>query len=454
MNKKNTVIRVNITDLNPDGNGVGRTEDGRVVFVPLTAPGDVCEAKVIKESKGYLVARLEKLIAPSPYRIEPDCAVFNKCGGCSFRHITYEKEKELKESMVRNAFLRIAGIDVKVNPLISVNNTHYRNKVQYPITENECGSLTFGFYARHSHRVIAHECCLLQDDVFSGIASRLIYIFTEKGLSAYNEQSGKGLLRHIYIRKTITDEISVCVVVNGDNIPDGKRIAQLIQADFPQIRSFFVNINKKKSNVILGDKNILISGQSHITDILCGRSFELSPNSFFQVNNRAAEKLYEKAAEYAALEKADILLDLYCGTGSVGLCIAENENPLCGAEIVEEAVKNAKNNAVNNGRSEDNTLFVCGDAKIGITECRKHLGDPSVIVVDPPRKGLNPDLITDIASARPKRIVYISCNPATLARDTSLFAYQGYRPEEATPFDLFPRTGHVECCVLMSRVKE
>ncbi|PKM63260.1 MAG: 23S rRNA (uracil(1939)-C(5))-methyltransferase RlmD [Firmicutes bacterium HGW-Firmicutes-21] len=452
MSEKNSVLQINITDLNPDGNGVGRTDTGRVVFVPLTAPGDTCEVKVIKESSGYLVARLERLITPSPDRIEPLCAVYNRCGGCSYGHITYEKEKKLKEDMVRNAFLRIAGTQVKVNPLVSVNSERYRNKVQYPITCTD-GTPVFGYYARHSHRVIPHNGCLLQDGIFYDIADRLTGIFTEKIFSAYNEESGKGLLKHIYLRKTRAGDISVCVVINADMLPDARSIADRIRDDFPCIRSFFININKKRSNVILGERNILISGEPYLTDTLCGKHFSLSPSSFFQVNSEAAEKLYEKAAEYAALEKDDILLDLYCGAGTIGLCIAGNENKLCGVEIVREAAENAKNNAFANGRSEKNTLFVCGDAKIGITECKKRFGSPSVIVVDPPRKGLTPELIADITATAPKRVVYISCNPATLARDTALFMEKGYTPIEATPFDLFPRTGHVETVVLITRVE-
>lgn len=452
MSKKNTLVKIKITDLNPDGNGVGRTDDGIVVFVPLTAPGDVCEAKIIKEHKKYLVGRLERLIDPSPDRIEPSCSVFNKCGGCSYGHITYEKEKKLKEDMVRNAFLRIAGIDVKVNPLISVNSDHYRNKVQYPVAFQD-GSLVFGYYARRSHRVVPHEGCLLQDDIFYNLAKRLTCIFDEKGFSAYDEKSGKGLIRHIYLRKTSLGEICVCIIVNADILPKAKQISEEIMSEFPQVKSFFVNINKKKSNVILGKKNVLISGEPYITEVLCGKRFLLSPSSFFQVNSRAAEKLYEKAAEYAALKENDILLDLYCGTGTIGICMAGEENKLCGVEIVEEAIENAKQNAVNNRRNDKNTFFVCGDAVNGIEECKNKFGNPTVIVADPPRKGLTPELINDITEAEPKRVVYLSCNPATLARDIAIFAEKGYQPKEATPFDLFPRTGHVETIVLMSRAK-
>lgn len=453
MSEKNTILKLSITDLNPDGNGVGRTDTGRVVFVPLAAPGDECEVKIIKEHPSYLIGRLEKIITPSSDRIQPKCPVYNRCGGCSYGHITYEKEKQLKEATVRIAFLRIGGMDVKLNPIISVNSEGYRNKVQYPVAY-ENNSMIFGYYARHSHKVIPHDGCLLQDGIFYDIAKRLTEIFEEKGFSAYNEESGKGLIRHIYLRTTRASEVCVCIIINADNLPDINKISEVMLADFPQIKSFFVNINKKKTNVILGDKNILISGAPFITDVLCGKRFSLSPASFFQVNSEAAEKLYEKAAEYASLEDGDILLDLYCGTGTIGLCIAGENNPLCGVEIVKEAVVNAKQNAYINGRSEKNTLFVCGDAEIGISESKKRFGIPKVIVVDPPRKGLTPKLIDDIVSANPERVVYISCNPATLARDTALFAQKAYKPLEATPFDLFPRTGHVETVVLMSRVEK
>lgn len=450
MEEKNKVFAIKITDLNPDGNGVGRTDTGRVVFVPLTAPGDFCEVKVIKEYPGYLVARLEKIIEPSPDRIPPSCPVYNKCGGCSYGHITYEKEKQLKEEMVRSAFRHIAGMEVTVNPLVSVNQERYRNKVQYPVTKED--SFVFGYYARHSHRVVPHKDCLLQDGLFCDIAESLCELFEEKGFSAYNEANGSGLIRHIYIRKTRVGETCVCVVINADAMPHQKEIAAQILARFPQVKSFFININKQKSNVILGDRNVLVAGEPFITEVLCGKRFSLSPSSFFQVNSDAAEKLYEKAAEYAALSEGDTLLDLYCGTGTIGLCIAGENNPLCGVEIVSEAIENAKHNAAANGRREENTLFLCGDAVNGMTECKKHFGKPSVVVVDPPRKGLDKNLISDIASAEPKRVVYISCNPATLARDTKLFAEKGYLPQEATPFDMFPRTGHVESCVLITKL--
>jgi len=461
MSEKNSLIQINITDLNPDGNGVGRTDTGRVVFVPLTAPGDVCEVKIIKENSSFFVARLERIITPSPDRIEPECAVYNKCGGCSYGHITYEKEKILKEAMVRNAFLRIAGIEVKVNPLISINSSCYRNKVQYPISSDNNSQanitqtkspLIFGYYARHSHKVIPHSNCMLQDDIFYDIAHNLTRIFEGKGFSAYNEESGKGLIRHIYLRKTRSGDVAVCIVINADSLPDSKQIAETIRAQFPQIKSFFININKKKNNVILGERNILISGEPFITDVMCGKRFSLSPSSFFQVNSDTAEKLYEKAAEYAALGENNILLDLYCGTGTIGLCIAGENNLICGVEIVKEAIENAKENAVINGRDLDKTLFVCADAQNGISECKKRFGSPRVIIADPPRKGLTPELINNIVSVKTERIVYISCNPATLARDTAIFVTKGYHPIEATPFDLFPRTGHVECVVLMTRV--
>ncbi|HAN22148.1 MAG: 23S rRNA (uracil-5-)-methyltransferase RumA [Clostridiales bacterium GWF2_36_10] len=453
MSEKNTVINLKITDLNPDGNGIGRTDTNRVVFVPLTAPGDECEVKIIKECTGYLIARLERIISPSPNRIEPECPVYNRCGGCSYGHVTYEQEKKLKEDIVRNAFLRIAGMEVKINPLVSVNNEFYRNKVQYPVaTENN--SLIFGYYARHSHKVIPHNGCMLQDSVFYNISKKLTEIFEAKGFSTYNEESGKGLVRHIYLRKTRSGDVCVCIVINADMLPDARIISDSICTEFPQIKSFFVNINKMKTNVILGEKNVLISGSPFITDVLCGKRFTLSPSSFFQVNSDAAEKLYEKAAGYASLGEGDVVLDLYCGTGTIGLCIAGESNQLCGVEIIKEAVDNAKQNAIINGRSEKNTLFICGDAEKGISECKKRFGKPNVIIVDPPRKGLTPELIDDIVNSNPDRVVYISCNPATLARDIKIFSDKGYKTSEATPFDLFPRTGHVESCVLLERRKD
>ncbi len=450
---KNTTIQLKITDIQPDGNGVGRTPEGIVVFVPLTAPGDVCEVLIIKETRGYLIGKLLRIITPSPDRVTPDCEVFNTCGGCTFRHMSYDSEKRIKHSIVDNAFSRIAGMQVPVMQLLSVNQDKYRNKVIYPIGQDMAGGLEFGFYARRSHRIVPHDICLLQEDIFAGIAKDFVKLCQDNKIPGYDEAKGTGVLRHLQLRKTSTDEVSVCVVINAQELPKADIIVKALTEKYPEIKSFVININIKRGNTVLGDKTNVIWGDPFITEELMGKRFRLSATSFFQVNTKGAEILYKKASEYAQLSPGEILLDLYCGTGAIGICIAGEDNPLCGVEIVKDAVINAKENALLNGRSEENTLFLQGDAKDGIKECKKHFGSPDVVVVDPPRKGLNNELIGNIVEAEPKRVVYISCNPATLARDVAVFVQSGFEVREVTPVDLFPRTGHVECVALMSRIE-
>ena len=447
---KNDIITLEIIDITPEGFGVGR-HDGKVVFVADTAVGDKIEGLVLKELKNRTFAKLQKILEPSPDRITSDCDISQKCGGCSFRHISYDSELKLKQSFVKNALNRIGNIDIKVNETVFRNPERYRNKVQYPFGRDENGNCIFGYYARRSHRIVRHGDCPLQDGIFTEIAQVCAETANRMFLRAYDEESGKGVLRHIVMRKNRKGEISVCIVA-AENHKKIKSLSESLASEFPEITGIHLNINKRRDNVIFGEETVCLWGNEALTDVLCGKTFEISPRAFYQVNAEMAEKLYTRARELAEPQKeGGIILDLYCGAGTIGIAVAGENDKLCGVEIIEAAIENAKKNAVLNGRSEENTLFVCGDAAVGVSECRKRFGNPNTIIVDPPRKGLEKNVIETVVSAKPEKIVYISCDPATLARDCAIFAESGYIAEEATPFDLFPRTGHVETIVCLKK---
>lgn len=446
---KNDIISLEITDITPEGLGVGRA-DGRVYFVADTAIGDKCDCLVLKELKSHSFAKLVSITAPSPDRIESDCVVSKRCGGCALRHISYESELKLKKNIVKQAFLRISKQDIAVNDTVCADPYEYRNKVQYPFAQTDTG-IAFGYYARRSHRIVEHNSCKLQDRAFSEIALRTAQIAKKLSIPAYCEESGRGVLRHLVMRKNRKGEMLLCLVVAEKNKALGL-LAETLKEEFPQIIGVHANINKRRDNVIFGEETYKIVGADALTDVLCGKLFEISPRAFYQVNAVMAEKLYNHASKLAKTDKSkNIILDLYCGAGTIGLCVAQESDMLCGVEIIGEAIENARINARLNGRSEDNTLFVCGDASVGVEECKRRFGRPNVIIVDPPRKGLEKAVIETVVAAKPEKVVYISCDVATLARDCAIFAENGYTCNEATPFDLFPRTGHVESVVLMSR---
>lgn len=449
---KNDVITIDITDLTPEGFGVGR-HDGKVIFVSDTAVGDRCEVVIMKELKSHSFAKLLKIITPSPDRAEPDCEVCRQCGGCSFRHILYDAELKLKKNLVAQSFARIGGMDIEVNDTVFDSPMRYRNKVQYPFAPDGA-RVAFGYYAKRSHRIVGHSECALQDVIFTDIARFCAETAEKMGISAYDEQKGRGILRHAVMRKNRKGEILLCLVV-GERDKRLKTLADAVAERFDSVIGVHININKRRDNVIFGDETIKLCGSDVLTDELCGRVFELSIRAFYQVNAIMAEKLY-RFADGLIERKAEgnIILDLYCGAGTIGLCVAGDRDKLCGVEIIEPAVENAKRNALLNGRSEVNTLFVCGDASVGVEECKNKFGSPDTIIVDPPRKGLDASVINAVVNAAPERVVYISCDPATLARDCKIFAEYGYITDEATPFDLFPRTGHVETVVCLARHNE
>lgn len=443
--QKNDEIILNITDVTNEGSGVGKYE-GMAIFVPLTAVGDTVKVKILKVKKSYAFGKLLEIITPSPDRITPDCPVFNQCGGCAFRHISYEAELNLKENKVYEAVKRIGGIDLKPRPIMfGENSNHYRNKAQLPISAGGKA----GFFAFHSHRIIPIDSCKLQPEDFKSIINLCEEWIKKHNISIYSEESGKGLLRHLYLRKAEkTDEIMVVFVINGDSLPFTDEITKELKNLLgDSLTSIQLNINKKNTNVILGEECKVILGDAYITDILCDVKVRLSPLSFYQVNRAMAEKLYKKAAEYADAKDKN-LLDLYCGAGTIGLSMANTAKSVIGVEIIPEAIKDAEFNAKINGIK--NTRFICGDATKAAEKLAEENIKTDIVIVDPPRKGCSPELIETISKDfAPERVVYVSCDPATLARDLKIFGDFGYKLIEYTPCDLFPRTSHVETVGLL-----
>lgn len=444
--QKNQEIVLEIADITNEGSGVGKYE-GMAVFVPLTAVGDIARVKILKVKKNYAFGKLIEIIEPSGDRIEPDCPVFNKCGGCVFRHINYNAECKLKEKKVYEAIKRIGGVDLKPQPIIFREETEsYRNKAQFPV--DLCGKV--GFYAFHSHRIIPCNNCNLQPQIFSQIVGVCEKWIEEKGISIYDEQSHTGLLRHIYLRiAEETNEIMLTLVINGDTLPQAECLVSVVSEKFESVKSIQININKDDTNVILGKECKVIYGSSFITDILCGIKVRLSPLSFYQVNKKMAELLYEKASEYAKPNGKNIL-DLYCGAGTIGLSMAKKAKSIIGVEIVPEAIEDAIFNAEQN--NIENTRFICTDAQNAVRILKQEGIQPDTVIVDPPRKGCSIEVIDTICdSFMPDRVVYVSCDPATLARDIKIFIENGYDLKEYTPCDLFPKTSHVETVALLSR---
>ena len=447
--KKNDRIKLKIESCSSNGSGVGHYE-GMAVFVPATAPGDEIIAHILKVKKTYAYAKVESVETPSPDRIEPVCPVYLKCGGCVFGHMKYSAEADLKAAHVAECFRRIGGVEPRFEPIIAAeSDTAYRNKAQFPVSV-ENGEAKTGFYSAHSHRVVHCPSCRLQPPEFEEILEVFSDYIKENNISSYDEIQHKGLMRHIYIRKGAkSGEIMVCAVINGTKLPDEKGLAEKLVKKCPAIKSIVINSNTEKTNVILGKKCRTVWGVDCITDILCGLRFRISPLSFYQVNRDQAEKLYGKAAEYADLSGNETVLDLYCGAGTIGLSMASKAKEIIGVEIIPEAIEDAKLNAKLNGI--ENAEFICGDAPKAAEILKNEGIKPDVIILDPPRKGCAPEMIETAVQMNPDRIVYVSCDPATLARDCGIFASFGYETVRATPVDMFPRTGHVETVCLLSR---
>ena len=453
--KKNDVFTSEIIDITNLGFGVAKHE-GAVVFVSGAVPGDVAKIKIIKVGASFMVGRVEECLTKSPHRVENRCHR-GLCHSCAYKCLSYEYEKDLKEEAVKQIFKKSGLSEVEIMPLVaSPCDKEYRNKAQYPVSRDKDGKYSIGFYAPKSHRVTEAADCPLAPSVFSEINEVLRAFFEKHSISVYDETTGKGLLRHIYLRRgEISGEILLTLVLNGTALPCSSELVGILTDKFPKIVGILINVNEKNTNIILGERYITLFGRDYIFDRLSGVNLKITAPSFYQVNHGAAELLYAKAKELAAPKKSDIVLDLYCGAGSIGLSMADVAGEIIGIEIVESAVECAKFNAENNGIK--NASFYAGDASEAeklLAPAEKIRGEkikPDIVIFDPPRAGTTEELIKHISSLNPKKIVYISCNPQTLARDMVIFREYGYFGSEVTPFDLFPMTGHVESLVCLTK---
>lgn len=449
MRKKNEIVPLTITGMTADGNGVGRI-DGETVFVPRTAIGDRLQCRIVKALPTYAFGIIESLEEPSPDRAEPDCPVYAACGGCAFRHITYGAECAVKQQVVEDAFVRIGGLKPEFLPILGCDTpAGYRNKAQYPVGSQN-GQAVCGFYAKRSHRIVPYMNCPLQPSLFGELLEAAMRLIQDMGIAPYEEQQGTGLLRHLYLRQGYhSGELMLCFVVTRPARKQLMPLCEALKARFPQLTSLCMNVNSARTNVILGKHTETLLGADVIRDTMCGIRLQLSPHAFYQVNTAQAERLYGIAAEFAQLTGNETLLDLYCGAGTIGLSMAHRVKKLIGVEIIPQAVENARKNAAANGIA--NADFFCGDAGKIAQRLAERGESPDVIVVDPPRKGCDQATINAVVQMAPRRIVMISCNPATAARDCALLDKLGYRTNQVRAVDMFPRTGHVETVVLMSK---
>lgn len=447
--RKNDDIILRITGMTAEGAGVGR-EEGMAVFVPFSAPGELVRAHVVKVHKSYAFAKMTEVLEGADDRIEPDCPVFGRCGGCVYRHLSYEAELAVKRRRVEDALTRIGGITVPVPPVMGSERVDgYRNKAQYPVAR-EKGELRIGFFSPRSHRIADCRDCRLQPPEFTAAVKTVADWMERYRIPAYDEGVHQGLVRHIYLRKgEATGQIMVCLVANGRTLPHSDELVKGLREQVPGLASVVLNVNQKRTNVIVGETCLTLWGAPFIEDRLCGIRVTISPLSFYQVNRSQCEQLYQKAAEYAGLTGTQTVLDLYCGTGTIGLSMAHRAGRVIGAEVVREAVEDAKGNAAANGIH--NASFLCADAAAAAAQLAAKGVRPDVVLLDPPRKGCGEGLVSIVSQMGPKRIVYVSCDPATLARDVKEFAGHGYQVGAVQPVDMFPRTAHVETVVLLSK---
>ena len=453
--QKNQILTLRIERLSSDGSGVAHSPDGETVFVPGAAPGDEADVRIVKDCKRYAFGILDHLRTPSPDRIPVDCAVAGPCGGCSLRHLDYTAELRAKQENVTDAFRRIGGLDVPVLDICpSPEVDRYRNKVQFPVGLDKDGNPCIGFYAGRTHRIVPCPDCKLQPGVLNDIGNALCRFFAENGIQPYNEETGRGLVRHIFLRRGAhSGQIMVCLVCTRPNFPHAEALCTRLREQFADIATILLNVNSKNTNVILGTETHTLYGPGYIEDTLCGVPVQLGPLSFYQVNTLAAERLYGIAAQYAQLTPDDLLLDLYCGMGTIGLSMVDHCRELVGVEIVPEAIESAKANAARMGEAvAAKSRFFCADAGQAATRLAAEGLHPDVVMLDPPRKGCDEATLSAVVRMAPRRVVYVSCNPATAARDAAWLEQNGYHAEKVQPVDLFPRTKHVETVCLLSKL--
>ncbi len=467
-NDKPEVVTVTVHDLNNLGCGVGKMpagtpDEGQVIFIKGTVTGDVAKAQVIKRTKSFCVGKLVEIITPSPMRAEEEfCTAPEACGGCVYRHLKYEDELRSKHSRVEKAFRQAGLADVVIRPVLTVkrDGEHvtrgYRNKGMYPVREGKNG-MEAGFFAAKTHKVIPCFDCALQPDAFGELVRAVCKLCDKYRITAYDEEAGTGTLRHIYLRSAADGTTLLTLVIHDPRLPKqaAEGLVHEMVGRFPKLCGILLNINRENTNVVLGDEFITLWGKDYLEDTLCGKRLRLSAGSFYQVNHDAAELLYNTAADMAELTGSEHLLDLYCGAGSIGLSMADRVADVTGIETIPEAVECAKANAALNGLGHDRARFFCGDA----SDAHKFLSaaekggapSPDLVIIDPPRKGTTRELISEVAARDIRRVVYISCEPETLGRDCAVFREYGYEIGEVQPVDLFPRTGHVESVVCLTR---
>ena len=451
--RKNDLVTLEIEDCGIDGEGIGKA-DGFTVFVKDAVIGDTVTAKIIKAKKNYGYGRLMEVVKPSPYRVEPKCAFARQCGGCQLQALSYDQQLEFKTNKVKGHLERIGGFtDIPMEPIIGMDELfHYRNKAQFPVGRNKEGKIVTGFYAGRTHNIIENRDCALGVSENKEVLDRVISHMEKYGIEPYNEATGKGLVRHILIRYGyFTKEVMVCLILNGNKLTKEDILVESLR-EIPGMTSITINVNKKRSNVILGEEIRLLWGQEYITDKIGDISYQISPLSFYQVNPRQTQKLYAKALEYADLHGEETVWDLYCGIGTISLFLAQRAKFVRGVEIVPAAIENAKENAKLNGL--ENTEFFVGKAEEVLPrEYKKNGVYADVIVVDPPRKGCDETLLETMIEMNPERIVYVSCDSATLARDLKYLCGRGYELKKVCPVDQFGMTVHVETVVLLSQQK-
>ena len=451
--RKNDLVTLEIEDCGIDGEGIGKA-DGFTVFVKDAVIGDTVTAKIIKAKKNYGYGRLMEVLKPSPYRVEPKCEFARQCGGCQLQALSYDQQLVFKTNKVKGHLERIGGFtDIPMEPIIGMDELfHYRNKAQFPVGRNKEGKIVTGFYAGRTHNIIENRDCALGVAENKEVLDRVIAHMEKYGIEPYNEATGKGLVRHVLIRYGyFTKEVMVCLILNGNKLPKEEQLVKSL-CEIPGMTSITINVNKKRSNVILGEEICLLWGQEYITDRIGDISYQISPLSFYQVNPMQTQKLYAKALEYADLHGQETVWDLYCGIGTISLFLAQKAKFVRGVEIVPAAIENAKENAKLNGL--ENTEFFVGKAEEVLPrEYKKNGVYADVIVVDPPRKGCDETLLETMVEMNPERIVYVSCDSATLARDLKYLCERGYELRKVCPVDQFGMTVHVETVVLLSHKK-
>lgn len=448
--KKNTQLTLRIDSFGAGGEGVARYE-GMPIFIPFALPGETVQALIVKTEKRYAFGKLLQVITPSDQRVAPVCPYYGKCGSCSCQHMKYEAQLEFKRNQVQNCLKHIAGLEVEVQPVLGMNDPwHYRNKTSLPVSEKD-GEIQIGYYAQRSHRVIDIESCALAQPAADRVSATVRQWMQKEHIPAYQEETHTGCVRHVMTRINRKGQLMAVLAINAKKLKHADSLISMLRSNVPEMVSLCISPNEKPGNVILGDSYQVLWGEERLEDVLCGNSFRLSPLSFFQVNAEQTEKLYQTAFDFAALQGCETVADLYCGAGTISMMLAKKAAHVTGVEIVPDAIRDAKENAVLN--HVQNIDFICGPSEEVLPDLVKKGMRPDVVVLDPPRKGAEQSVLNAIAACKPKRIVYVSCNPATQARDAKILCESGYQIDRCQPVDMFCQTAGVETVCLLSKIR-